>query len=112
MYRVVLVTLTVSVVITATATVTNLAVKTTSGPAHFGADLSWSAAIASWLVVAMMWCTERVVASNRSGWKKVGAKVDRVETRLGEVEDAMSEIDKERVQANAVVVQLFRNRQA
>jgi hypothetical protein len=108
----VLITLAVSVVATAATTAINLLVDTNVGPARFGADLIWSATIASWLVVAMTWCTERVVTSNRNGWKKVSAKVDKVETRLGEVEDAMSDIDKERVQANAVVVQLFRNRQA
>jgi hypothetical protein len=107
-----LIALVLSVALTAVTIWANLTVRTTVGPAHFWADLSWSAAIASWLIVAMLWCTNRVVESSRYGWKKVGAKVDKLETHLGEVEEVVTDIDKERVTANAVVVQLFRNRQS
>ncbi|MDF2969253.1 MAG: hypothetical protein K0Q93_3031 [Nocardioidaceae bacterium] len=90
-----------SVALTALCIWSNLTVRTTVGPAHFWAEFSRLATFASWLVLAMLWCTNRVVKS-----------VDKLETHLGEVEDVVTDIDKERVQANAVVLQLFRDRKA
>lgn len=126
MTRGLVITLVLSAVLTAVAIRFNLTVRTSVGPAHFWAGFSSLAAFASWLILAMLWCTHRVVESNRSGWKKVGTKVidkvnamethieenlDEVHRRLGSVEDTVGGIDKERVQANAVVLQLFKDRQ-
>jgi hypothetical protein len=120
-----------SVVLTAVTIWSNLTVRTTVGPAHFWAEFSRLIAFSSWLVLAMLWCTHRVVESNKGGWKEVGrkvvAKVDKLETHLDEsiaevrdevgdrldgVEGVIGEIDKDRVQANAVVLQLFREKRA
>lgn len=112
-----------SVVLTAVTIWSNLTVRTIVGPAHFWAEFSRLFACTSWLILAMLWCTHRVVESNRGGWKKVGAKVDKLETHLDEslaevgerldgVEGVIAEIDKDRVQANAVVLQLFREKRA
>lgn len=127
-----------SVALTAVTIGSNLIVRTTSGPAVFWAEFSRLIACASWLILAMLWCTCRVVESNRVGYKEVGkkvnAKVDKLETHLDEsiagvraevaevrtevgerldaVEGVIGEIDRDRIEANAVVLQLFREKRA
>lgn len=116
-----------SVVVTALTIWSNLTVRTTIGPAHFAAEFSRFIACSSWLILAMLWCTHRVVESNRVGYKEVGrrvdAKVDKLETHLDEslaevgerldgVEDVMEDLDNERIQANAIVISIFKYRKS
>lgn len=119
--------ITLSVVLTALTIWSNLTVRTTTGPAHFWAEFSRFGAFGSWLFLAMLWCTNRVVEAIRSGSKEVGKKVAKLENHLdeiiaevraevgehlGAVEEVIGEIDRDRVQANAVVLQLFREKRA
>lgn len=129
MTRALVTTLALSTTLTALSVWANLIVHTTAGPTRVLADFSRLAAFGSWLIVAMMWCTQIALSSYRCGWEKVGrkvsTKVDKLETHLDEsiaevrsevgerldaVEGVIGEIDKERVQANAVVLELFRNK--
>lgn len=110
MTRALAITLALSIAVTAVAIWFNLTVQPTEGPDHFWGHLFSQAAFASWLIAAMLWCTNRVVESSRGGLRKVSGKVDKLEEHLGKVEEVVGEIDKERTAANAVVVQLFKDR--
>lgn len=114
-----------SVALTALTIWSNLTVRTTTGPAHFWAEFSRFGAFGSWLFLAMMWCTHRVVEAIRSlpkeVGKKVGTKVDKLESHLDEsiaevgenlgvVKRVVGEINKDRLEANAVVLNLFRDK--
>lgn len=116
-----------SVLLTVFTIWSNLIVRTTIGPAHFAAEFSRLITCSSWLLLAMLWCTRRVVESNQVGYKEVGqrvdAKVDKLETHLDEsiaevgerldgVEDVIEDLDNERIQANAIVISIFRNRKS
>lgn len=119
--------ITLSVALTALTIWANLTVRTTTGPAHFWAEFSRFGTVGSWLFLAMLWCTHRVVQGlhgvSKEVGKKVGTKVDKLENHLDEtiaevgehlgvVEEAVGEINRDRVEANAVVVNLFRDKRA
>lgn len=120
-----------SVALTALTIWSNLTVRTTVGPAHFWAEFSRFGAFGSWLFLAMLWCTNRVVEAircvSKEVGKKVGTKVDKLENHLdesiaevraevgkhlGAVEEVVGEINRDRVEANAVVLNLFRDKRA
>lgn len=101
-----------SLALTATSAWATIVYRHDPGPAHVLADWGWSMSIASWLIVAMFFCTRHVADTTRTGFKKVSTKVDRVDSHVVEVVDVVGDIDKDRVQANAVVVQMFRDRAA
>jgi hypothetical protein len=121
--RALLAAVAVSVVVTLTTIAINHLVRTTHGPAHFWAETAGDAMFTMWLVVFMVWCTDRVLTNTRGGWKTVGKKVDRmeshiddrfgvVEDRLQAVEDVVEDLDHERIQASAVVISIFKNRKS
>jgi hypothetical protein len=121
--RALFVAIAVSMLATLVTIVVNHLVRTTVGPAHFWADLSRGAMFTSWLVVFMVWCTDRVLTNASGGWKTVGRKVDLmeshiderfgvVEERLQAVEDVVEDLDHEHIQANAIVISIFKNRKS
>lgn len=110
--RVLLILNAASLVLTATSIWASIVFRNDTGPAHVLSDWGWSMSIASWLIVAMFFCTRHLGDVTRTGFKKVGHKVDRVDSHVVEVGGVVGDIDKERVQANSVVVQMFRDRPA
>lgn len=116
MTRALLTTLALSATLTTLSFWANLTVHTTTGVAHVLTDFSRLAAVAAWLILAMLWCTKLAVEENRCVETHLDDAIEdvriEVRERLDAVEDVIGDIDKERVRANAAVVQLFRNKSA